>query len=213
MTLMTLSERVAQLPAAARQRLLIQLGVQRTAPSGSTGSTTLVGYYVSHSGADIPADELRQFLGSSLPAHLVPQLYHRIAQVPRTVHGKVDTSALPDPIATTAPRAQETSAAPNEVEEQLLAIWKLVLGVKRLDRRDSFFELGGDSLLAIRLLGQIRDRWNIDLSMADLFGAPTVAGAAAQIESVLWARSSGRSRTTDGSATPAAAERLEEEEF
>lgn len=209
MTPMSLRERVEQLPAAARQRLLIQMGVQSVAPAG--GSATLVAYYVSRSGHEIPTDELRQLLGASLPAHLVPNLYHRIAQVPRTVHGKVDTSALPDPVTAPATRAEESSAATSEVEDQLLAIWKSVLGVKRLDRRDSFFELGGDSLLAIRLLGQIRDRWNIDLSMAALFDAPTVAGAAAQIDAVLWARNSGRSRDAAGGVGHS--ETLEQEEF
>jgi acyl carrier protein len=101
--------------------------------------------------------------------------------------------------------------AASEVEEQLLAIWKSVLGVKRIDRRDSFFELGGDSLLAIRLLGQIRDRWNIDLSMAALFDAPTVAGAAAQIDAVLWARNSGRRGGASGGEGQS--ETLEQEEF
>ncbi len=211
MTHMTLHERLASLPPAARQRLATQLGVRTAAPA--SGSATLVAYYVARDGADIPTDELRQFLGSSLPAHLVPNLFHRIEQVPRTVHGKVDTSALPDPVATPALRAQESGSTPSEVEEQLLTIWKLVLGVKRLDRRDSFFELGGDSLLAIRLLGQIRDRWSIDLSMADLFDAPTVAGAAAQIESVLWARSSGQSRMADGGGELSGAATLQEEEF
>jgi acyl carrier protein len=206
---MTLRERIAQLPAAARQRLMIQLGVQSVAPTG--GSAALVAYYVTRSGHEIPTDALREFLGASLPAHLVPHLYHRIDQVPRTVHGKVDTSALPDPVTAPAARTEESSAALSEVEEQLLAIWKSVLGVKRLDRRDSFFELGGDSLLAIRLLGHVRDRWNIDLSMAALFDAPTVAGAAAQIDAVLWARNSGRNR--DAVSGDGRAETLEQEEF
>jgi acyl carrier protein len=96
------------------------------------------------------------------------------------------------------PIASVTDSAPNAIETELLTIWTSVLGIKRIARGDSFFELGGDSLLAIRLLGQIRDRWSIDLSMAELFDSPTVAGAAAQIESVLWARTSGGSGTGEG---------------
>jgi acyl carrier protein len=209
MTPMTLRERIATLPAAARQRFAIQLGVQRVSPE--TGSAVLAAYYVSRSGHEVPTDELRRFLAASLPAHLVPHLYHRIEAVPRTIHGKVDTSALPDPVPTPAARIEESGVAASEVEEQLLAIWKSVLGVKRIDRRDSFFELGGDSLLAIRLLGQIRDRWNIDLSMAALFDAPTVAGAAAQIDAVLWARNSGRRGGASGGEGQS--ETLEQEEF
>jgi acyl carrier protein len=210
MTAATLRERIATLPAAARQRLAMQLGVRRVSPE--PGSAVLAAFYVSRSGHEIPTDELRRFIAASLPAHLVPHLYHRIEQVPRTVHGKVDTSALPDPVTAPATRTEESGVANSEVEEQMLAIWKSVLGVKRLDRRDSFFELGGDSLLAIRLLGLIRDRWNIDLSMAALFDAPTVAGAAAQIDAVLWARNSGRSRdAAAGGEGPS--ETLEQEEF
>ena len=192
MTPSTLHERLARLPADARAKLAaaVGLGAPASAPA------TLVAYYVSASGTDVPVEELRRFLGSALPSHLVPALFHRIAQVPRTLHGKVDTQALPDPVVEAPADTPHAGNAPSDIEEQLLTIWKSVLGIKRISRHDSFFELGGDSLLAIRLLGQIRDRWNIDLSMADLFDAPTVAGAAAQIEAVLWARSTGNTGST-----------------
>jgi len=202
MTTMTLHERIASLTPAARRRLAARLGISeggaRDASRPSGAPATLVAYYVSTSGREIAADALREFLGASLPPHLIPSRFCRIGSVPRTLHGKVDLAALPSPSLSATPVAPVTDAAPTAIEAELLAIWTSVLGIKRIARSDSFFELGGDSLLAIRLLGQIRDRWNIDLSMAELFDSPTVAGAATQIESVLWARNSGGSGTVEG---------------
>ena len=204
MTPISLRDRVARLSAEARQQLAAKLGAGASpqAPQrafvATDGPTTLVAYYVSRADRELSADQLRQYLGKSLPAHMVPSLFRRIERVPRTLHGKVDTGALPDPVSATPAVSQVTEAATSEIEDQLLMIWKAVLGIKRLGPMDSFFELGGDSLLAIRLLGQIRDRWSIDLSMADLFDQPTVAGAATQIESILWVRNSGHTRNAKG---------------
>jgi acyl carrier protein len=206
MTLMTLYERVAQLSNEARQQLATNLDASvnaRASQSSSAAtqhSTTLVAYYVSTSGQELRASDLRQFLDTSLPAHLVPSLFRRIDRIPRTLHGKIDAKALPDPRSASSVVSQTSDAASTAIEDELLTLWKAALGIKRLGRTDSFFELGGDSLLAIRLLGQIRERWSIELSMTDLFNAPTVAGAATQVESVLWARDSGRNRNAAGGA-------------
>ncbi len=147
----------------------------------------------------MPTEELRQFLSKTLPGFLVPSLFCHIESVPRTVHGKVDTSALPDPLPKVSLPSEHNKHAASDIELELLDIWKEVLGVDRLDVQDSFFELGGDSLLGIRLLGRIRERWNIDLSMTSLFDHPTVAGAAAQIENILWARNSRSQHRVEGS--------------
>lgn len=202
----TLYEHVAQLTPEARHRLAARLGVTtagtpplHSASASATERTTLIAYYVTTTGRPIPAEACREFLGKTLPSYLIPSLFCHIESVPRTLHGKVDTAALPNPAITVPLLSYAREAAPREIEVELLSVWQSVLGVDRLGVEDSFFDLGGDSLLGIRLLGQIRDRWNIDLSMTSLFDHPTVAGAAAQIEAILWARNSGHQHAQEGS--------------
>jgi acyl carrier protein len=191
MTTDPLRARVEQLTDAARITLAQRLGLFATnavASADPRDTGTLVAYYVSTSGADLSVDALRAHAKQSLPPHAVPSIFRRIDTIPRTRHGKVDAAALPDPfdIAPAAPPIRADTLLEHEAE--LLAIWSRVLGTARVGRDDSFFELGGDSLLAIRLLGQIRDRWQMDLTLADIFDRPTVAGIAALIGTVQWAR-------------------------
>jgi acyl carrier protein len=198
MTPLSLAQRVAQLSSRARHELaaLVAAGAgDRVAPADTEGgATSLVAYYVSASGSDIAADILRQFLAQSLPLHMVPTQFVRIDQVPRTLHGKVDARALPDLVQAPTPAAPSEHAAEpmSATETQLRELWQTVLGTPRVGRNESFFDLGGDSLLAIRLLGRIRERWSVEFSMTELFDAPTVAGAAAHIDAVVWARGAGR---------------------
>jgi acyl carrier protein len=200
-----LLQRVAQLTPDARQRLAAKLRAtishatdRARASTRGAERTTLVAYYVSTTGRPLPPENLRQFLSTTLPDYLIPALFYHIDSVPRTNHGKVDTAALPDPLPAASSLRNGDDETASAIENELLAIWRTVLGVERLGLRDSFFELGGDSLLGIRLLGMIREKWDIDLSMAALFDHPTVAGAAAQVENILWARGSAQGRTLEG---------------
>ncbi len=192
-----------------------------TAPSGATGSTqldrltrlsepvrvrlaawigdthpfvvptSLAAYYVAKPGASVSTRELREFVQKQLPVHMVPGLFAELAALPRTRRGKVDKDALPDPRGDNAPTPQEPGS---ELESELIALWSRVLGVERIGTQDSFFEIGGDSLLGIQLLGFIRQRWDVDLAMGALFDHPTVSGMAAQIQAVQWLRDEGAAR-------------------
>lgn len=183
------SDRVAALSPNQRRKLSDMLRGRAEAQ----GSSKLVAYYATHQGLPLSADEIRSFLGERLPDFMVPHSFEHLESLPRTVHGKIDREALHAPGAQADLDPDGFEEPASELELAVTEIWARVLGIEMIGRHDSFFEIGGDSLLGIRLLGQIREQWEIDLSMEALFDHPTVAATAAHIEAVRWARSSGES--------------------
>ena len=138
------------------------------------GDKRLVGYIT---GTAEPA-EIRAQLGERLPAYLIPAAVVVLAALPLTANGKLDTRALP------APESQDVDgyrAPGSAVEEILVGIYADVLGVERVGVDDSFFDLGGDSLLAMRLSAAINTSLDADLSVPTVFDAPTVAQLAQRI--------------------------------
>ncbi|MGY0233761.1 amino acid adenylation domain-containing protein [Longispora urticae] len=126
----------------------------------------LVGYVV----GDAP--DLREYLKAKLPVYMVPAALVVVDRLPLTVNGKLDIRALPAPDATpTAP----SRAPATEAERVLCALYADVLGVAAVGVDDSFFDLGGHSLLATRLVSRARTALSAELSIRDLFEAPTVA--------------------------------------
>lgn len=140
------------------------------------GDKRLVGYV---SGSADPA-RLRAALAESLPAHMVPAAVVVLASLPLTVNGKLDQSALPSPDYTTG----RYRAATTLVEELLAGIYAQVIGVDPVGVDDSFFDLGGDSLLGMRLVAAVNAAFNAKLSVRTLFHAPTVAMLATRIDEV-----------------------------
>ncbi|WP_298907203.1 phosphopantetheine-binding protein, partial [uncultured Nostoc sp.] len=100
-------------------------------------------------------------------------------------HGKVDRHALPIPETITSYN-QDYVAPRSQVEELLAEIWAKVLGKEQVGVHDNFFELGGHSLLATQLTSRIRDTFQIDLPVRNLFEAPTVEQLARCIDTMYW---------------------------
>ncbi|MEO3827710.1 amino acid adenylation domain-containing protein [Actinomadura sp. B10D3] len=140
----------------------------------------LVGYLVPAEGApDGPPDApgLRALLARTLPDYMIPAVYVPLARIPLTPNGKLDKRALPDP-GDAAVRARGAYAAPRTPgEAQVAAVWADVLGVERVGILDGFFELGGDSISAVALVGELRAR-GLDVSVRDVFAHRTVAALA-----------------------------------
>ncbi|MFE7048784.1 amino acid adenylation domain-containing protein, partial [Streptomyces californicus] len=147
---------------------------------GRPGQQRLVAYVV----GEVEVDTVRDRLAGRLPEHMVPSVYVMLDELPLAPNGKLDRAALPAPELTSgAGRAPRTAA-----EEVLAGLFADVLGVDRVGADDGFFDLGGDSLLAARLISRIRTTLDREVSVRALFEAPTVAGLAACLDRAAVAR-------------------------
>ncbi len=142
------------------------------------GDKRLVGYVTD---GDRPVDpaEARAGLAERLPAYMVPAAVVVVAALPLTLNGKLDTRALPAPEYTDTGDGYRAPA--NPTEEILAGIYARVLGLERVGVDDSFFDLGGDSLSAMRVIAAINTGLDAGLAVRAMFEAPTVAQLALRI--------------------------------
>ena len=140
------------------------------------GGKLLVAYLVVATNSTNPAtSELRVRLKRQLPDYMVPRAYVFLDQLPISPNGKIDRKALPVPAETRVVPADTYIAPRNQLEETLARIWAETLGVQRVGIRDDFFEMGGDSLDAVRLLLKILAAFPAcQPSLAVILKAPTV---------------------------------------
>lgn len=145
--------------------------------------------YVAPASASANIREIRQGLNETLPAYMIPSAMVFLGAFPLTTNGKLDRKALPEPDET---KAQEEGVDPAEpatpVETALAQIWREVLKAKKVGRSSNFFSIGGNSLLAARVVSRIRGAFQVELKMAAIFRTPTIADLAEQIETLVWAR-------------------------
>ncbi|MFJ1764997.1 amino acid adenylation domain-containing protein [Amycolatopsis sp. NPDC088138] len=143
-----------------------------------SGEKRLVGYVVPEAG-DVDLGALRAHVRELLPDYMIPAAFVQLASLPLTPNGKLDRKAMPEPDfeAASAYRAPETP-----LQETLCAIFGAVLEVPKVGIDDSFFDLGGQSLQAMRLLNRVKADLGVDLLINVLFDKPTVAELAEHIE-------------------------------
>ena len=142
------------------------------------GDKRLVGYVTESVTGAVDTAEIRAALAERLPAYMVPAAVVVLAALPLTPNGKLDTRALP------APEYQDVDryrAPADAVEELLAGVYAQVLGVERVGVDDSFFELGGDSLSAMRVIAAVNTRLNTRLAVRTLFYAPSVRSLSQQL--------------------------------
>ncbi|MEU2774570.1 amino acid adenylation domain-containing protein [Streptomyces sp. NPDC007162] len=152
---------------------------------GADGAAQLVAYVIpAREAAADPGPalaRLREWLRTRLPAHLVPSLFVPLDRLPLTPNGKLDRAALPSPHT----RAHTPSRAPGTpLEAGLAGLYADLLGLRRVGADDDFFDLGGDSLRATRLVAMVRRAGlgaRAELDVRDVFAHPTVAGLAAHL--------------------------------
>ena len=147
------------------------------AACGEGGHRRLVGYIVAP-GRRPTTTSLRAHLRQRLPDFMVPAAFVQLDALPMTPNGKVDRAALPSPGAARPDLDHGYVAPEGELEETLARIWADVLGLDRVGATDDFFELGGDSILAIQAVAAA-NRAGLRLQARQLHQHPTVAGLAA----------------------------------
>ncbi|MFT6504078.1 MAG: tyrocidine synthetase-3, partial [Crocinitomicaceae bacterium] len=135
------------------------------------GSKYLAAYIVSAEGEDFSADEFRSKLAVKLPDYMVPSTFTALEFIPLTINGKLDRKALPSPDFVSE---EEYVAPTNQLEEKLCTIWEEVLEVDKVGIHDNFFHIGGDSIVAIRVISKAKTE-SLYFSVQDLFSNPTVA--------------------------------------
>jgi acyl carrier protein len=159
------------------------------------GDRRLVAYVVGSAEASDLGGELRGRLRRLLPEYMVPSAFVLLDRLPLNQNGKVDKKALPAP---GAPGGSGRDRVPprGPVEEAVAAVWKDVLGLESVSVHDNFFDLGGHSMLAARLLGRLHDAFAVDVPLRSLFQQPTVAGLAEVIQALQWIEQPERATTT-----------------
>jgi amino acid adenylation domain-containing protein len=142
------------------------------------GDKRLVAYVV----GSVDADGLRAHLRQSLPEYMVPQAIVPLDRLPLNANGKVDRKALPVP--EYAAESDRYVAPRTPVEEVMAGIWAEVLRLDRVGVEESFFDLGGHSLLGTRVVSRIRGLFGVELPLRALFEGPTVAELAGRVEEI-----------------------------
>ena len=149
-----------------------------------TGNLRLACYYETRDGRGLGPRALRSFLHRRLPYYMLPNTLTPVRRLPLTGSGKVDRRALPVP--PTDAQAGDTKRRRARLDERadfLAAIWRQVLEIPTLGLDDDFFELGGDSYLALVLVLEIEQRVGVELDLGDVFAAPTLRNMVDLLES------------------------------
>jgi amino acid adenylation domain-containing protein len=144
----------------------------------TSGDLRLVAYLVP--GVEAPdREELREYVKRRLPEYMVPAAFVMLEALPLTAHGKLDRWALPEPDISGQVEHQYVGPR-NALEQKLAEIWADVLQLEQAGVQDNFFDLGGDSIVAIRLVARANQA-GIRLTVRQFFEQQTIAGLAAMI--------------------------------
>jgi amino acid adenylation domain-containing protein/non-ribosomal peptide synthase protein (TIGR01720 family) len=143
------------------------------------GEKSLVGYVVAEEGTEVGGRELREYLRERLPEYMTPSAFVSLPEMPLTSNGKIDRSRLPEARPARGPAEKAPMPPADETERRLLDIWEDLFRVRPLGVADDFFEIGGHSILALRLMSRVAREFGRELPLAALFERPTVEKLAA----------------------------------
>lgn len=142
------------------------------------GDKRLVAYIVTHRRQVLDVIELLNFLRTRLPQYMVPSFVVTLPSLPLTRNGKVDRRSLPSVESLRVGPGDNYVAPTTEVQRVIADIWRRVLQVERVGIQDNFFDLGGNSLLMAQVHNELRQRFNKEISMVDMFRATTISALA-----------------------------------
>jgi thioesterase domain-containing protein len=144
------------------------------------GEKQLIAYIVMPGERSV--NDLRASVKEHLPEYMIPAHFVKLDALPLTTNGKVDRQSLPLPAIDAITRSEQYVVPETLMEKELAKIWSELLGLEQVSIHDDFFDVGGHSLLAIRMRSMVQDRLKRDLSLRDLFRAPTIASLARLLE-------------------------------
>ncbi|MFZ5988791.1 MAG: amino acid adenylation domain-containing protein [Bacillota bacterium] len=147
--------------------------------TSSNGNMYLYAYIVADE--QLQVADLKESLSKDLPAYMVPSVFVKLDKLPLTPNGKVDKKSLPETDENIITQ-EEYVAATNDVQRNLVNIWESVLGIKCVGINDNFFDLGGNSLLLVRMHAQIDSLYKGKVSVTDLFTYTTISKLSEFIE-------------------------------
>ncbi len=151
-----------------------------TTQTSKLGEKRLAAFVVPAAGKTARSEDLKKFLNEKLPEYMVPSFIGIVEQLPLTENGKIDRDALPN-IDELSSKDNVFVAPETEVERKLAAAWIKVLGVERVGLHDNFFDLGGYSLLAVKLVNEIDKELGQKIPLMTLFQTATIAGLAGML--------------------------------
>jgi acyl carrier protein len=133
--------------------------------------------------ASLCAAALRLHARERLPDYMVPSHFVMMPELPLTANGKIDRDALLPPQAAVVDHPSTFVPPQSKAEKTVAGVWQEVLNVDQLSVDDNFFDLGGHSLLLIKVLGRLRQLLPVELNVLDLFRFPTIASLGSEIDS------------------------------
>jgi amino acid adenylation domain-containing protein len=169
---------LGEIEAALERHSSVQQAV--VSVHGKAADQRLVAY-VRLAAGRVESEDLRRWLLQRLPEYMVPGAYVVMEEFSLTPNGKVDRKLLPIPDEQLRERNAPAVAARNPTEQRVAAIWSDLLETKAVGMRENFFDLGGHSLLLVRVHARLRDEFVANISITDLFRFPTVESLAAHL--------------------------------
>jgi amino acid adenylation domain-containing protein len=145
------------------------------------GNKQLVGYVVLREGNSPTAQDLQQFVKQKLPEYMAPAQFVFLDSIPLTTNGKVDRKALPAPTYGNVSEDKGFAAPHTETEKAIADIWSKLMKLERIGIHDDFFDFGGHSLMAMKMVSQIEERFGVTLPLAEFLEEPTIAGLAKKV--------------------------------
>lgn len=149
------------------------------------GDKCLVAYFIAAEATQTAQRELRSFLAERLPDYMIPAIFVKLQAFPLNRNSKIDRSALPPPSAENMLRDIKFIPPRTKIESRVATILAALLGIEQVGVADNFFLMGGHSLLGTQLIANIISEFGIELSLRNLFEAPTVQLLSRQIEDLL----------------------------
>lgn len=143
-----------------------------------TGETRLAAYYISTNNEELPYEAIADFMKKKLPPYMVPSTFMKLKEFPLTQNGKIDRKSFPDPFFKQNMTRSNIVKPKNEIERTIAEAWRKVLNINQVSVNDNFFEIGGHSLMMVKLHALLEQSLKKELSVVELFQYPTIASQA-----------------------------------